>query len=170
MYYFGFANRLHDDALVLVVLLWIREWSRRWCSRICCVILESIMVRTLIFYTFMYYFWFGNGQHVDVLVCVVVFGIWEWPICWLYLALCILMDLRRVNMLMSLYMCSYPGFENGQYVDSYTSMCYIGRENGQSVVVLIFVVLYWIRKWPTCWILLTLCVTLDSRIVNMLMS
>ena len=37
-------------------------------------------------------------------------------------------------------------------MDSYTSMYYIGRENGQSVVVLIIVVLFW-----------------DSRIANMLM-
>ena len=51
-----------------------------------------------------------------------------------------------------------------------TFMYYIGCENGQSGDVLIFVVFFWIRKWPTCWFLLTLCIVLDSRIVNMLMS
>ena len=81
MYYFGFENGQHDGVLVFVVLLWTRELSTCWCSSIYCIILESRLVIVLIFYNCMYYLGSENGQFVDVLAVVVIFGIRSWPTC-----------------------------------------------------------------------------------------
>ena len=59
------------------------------------------MANMLTFYTLMYYLWFGNGQDVDVLVFVVVFGI-----------------SNLLNMLIFFHFIYYVGFENGQHDDA----------------------------------------------------
>ena len=101
MYNVGSENGQHDDVLVFVVLSWIWEWSKWWCSSICCISLEPILNNMLILHHFVYDAWFENGQSVDVLAFVVVFGILEWPTCWSSVPLCTISDSRMVNMLMS---------------------------------------------------------------------
>ena len=51
----------------------------------------------------------------------------------------------------------------------YSFMYYVGFEDGQHVGVLVCVIAFMIREWPTCWLSLTLCILMDSGIVNMLM-
>ena len=100
LYYFGIDIEQHVDLPYMYVLFWIRERSTCWFLNMFSIIRDSRMANMLIFYTVMYNFGFENGQHVDVLMLVVLF-----------------LDSEMVNMLVLKYLLCYLGIENGHDSD-----------------------------------------------------
>ena len=133
----------------------------------------------------MYYLGFENGKNLDVLVFVVLFWIWEWSTCWCSCIWCIIWESRMDDMLIFHHVMYDRWFESGQFVDvlvfvvafgirewptcwCFGLMYYFGFENGQHVDVLVFVVFCWIREWSTWRCFSICCISLESRMNNML--
>ena len=81
IYYFEFENGHHVDVLVFVVLFGGSNMVNMLMLSYLLYYLDLIMVRMLIFYNCMYDFGFENGQFVDVIAVVIIFGIRSWPTC-----------------------------------------------------------------------------------------
>ena len=90
LYYFGIDIEQHVDLPYMYVLFGNRERSICRCLNLFSIIRDSRMANMLIFYNVMYNLGFENGQHVDVLMFVVLFG-----------------DPEVVNMLLLKYLLCY---------------------------------------------------------------